>query len=81
MRPSCPLSNLNSNVKEFHVDVPLINFNWFDAWYNTNIATFFWNPPAFDVENKLKSAQIVTKYRKMPGYFFIILIRNAFLNT
>jgi len=37
MRTNCPLSNLNSNAQEFHVDVPLINFNWFDAWYNTNI--------------------------------------------
>ena len=70
MRPICPLSNLNSNAQEFHLDVPLINFNWFDAWYNTNIIKIlrlFWNPPAFDVENKLKSAQIVTKYCKMTG--------------
>jgi len=37
MRPSCPLSNLNSNAQVFHVDVPFINLNWFDAWYNTNI--------------------------------------------
>jgi len=73
MRQSCPLSNLNSNAQEFHVDVPLINFNWFDSWYKTNMATDFFffggggNPPTFDVENKLKSAQIVTKYCKMTG--------------
>jgi hypothetical protein len=36
---SCRLSNSNSNAQEFHVDIPLNEFNCYDACYNTNMAT------------------------------------------
>jgi len=39
IRSSCPLSDSNSNAYEILVEVPLSNFNCFDACYNTNIAT------------------------------------------
>ena len=39
IRQSCPLSDSNSNAQEFLVEVPLSNFNCYDACYNTNMAT------------------------------------------
>jgi len=39
IRQICPLSNLNSNLQEIHVDAPLTEFNCYDAGYNTNMAT------------------------------------------
>jgi hypothetical protein len=39
IRSNCPLSDSKSNAQEFLVDVPLTKFNFFDACYDTNMAT------------------------------------------